>query len=310
MNNELRAGVFVLGMHRSGTSFAAGLMPSVGLAPLRGTEREPGESNAKSNREIEEMRLVNVRLLRSAGHDGFAINPPFVPLGSDSVSPNRLEHARTQFRSRLPDRSWYWKDPRLSLTLPIFLGMLEAGERPYAVVPFRHPIEVALSHRKRDELALPVGLALWEAYVQCAMRAVEGLPTFFVDYSKALAEPAALVERLHDQLHRDGVVGASLDVDSALDWAEPTLRHHDASSREYDGVLLPAQRALHEWLLTQPGFDPAFRAVDLPGPSEWALALMESRAESLRVPEGAARRPPNRISRGLRRLKRSIATSR
>jgi hypothetical protein len=46
---------------------------------------------------------------------------------------------------------------------------------PAVVFVHRHPVEVAASLNKRDRLALPLGLALWESYTRHALRAMEGL---------------------------------------------------------------------------------------------------------------------------------------
>ncbi len=290
-------------MHRSGTSFTAGLMPFAGLRALEGSFRASASSNAKGNREIEELRLVNNRLMRSVGYEWDAIPPPFLPIDVSSVPDALLNEAREQFRSRVPAQPWHWKDPRLCLTLPVFRSLLQADEIPYVVFAFRHPQEVALSLQKRDDISLPLGLAMWEAHNRAALRAVEGLPTFFVGFEQSLAEPGALLERVHGQLVDDGVIDdVPPDRQGAVDWAEPSLRHNQADSDEPSNEVLPAQQMLYDLLCSRPAFEPSCSYEVLEPPSAWSQALMSERWSTRKAAAERRARQRQSSNRGLRRL--------
>ncbi len=57
--------------------------------------------------------------------------------------------------------AWGWKDPRNSLTLPFWQGLLPKLK---TVIIVRNPLEVAYSMRERNGTSYSFGLRLWEIY--------------------------------------------------------------------------------------------------------------------------------------------------
>jgi hypothetical protein len=84
------------------------------------------------------------------------------------------------------------KDPRFSLTLPVWLRYL----RDVSIVfVYRRPDHVAFSLKQRDSMPFEVGLALWEVYCRQALSCLPSLPSVCVsyesltlDYRKALTD--------------------------------------------------------------------------------------------------------------------------
>jgi len=64
----------------------------------------------------------------------------------------RGAEARALVADLLPSTPWAWKDPRLCLTLPFWLEVLDA--RPAMVVCLRNPLEIAASLAERNGFAL------------------------------------------------------------------------------------------------------------------------------------------------------------
>lgn len=94
---------------------------------------------------------------------------------------------------------WVAKDPRLCLTLPLWLQII----RPSCIVLHRDPLEVAQSLHSRDGLPIHAGIALWEAYVRQALANSEGLDRLFIDHAELVTEPERTILRIDEWLaHR------------------------------------------------------------------------------------------------------------
>lgn len=107
---------------------------------------------------------------------------------------------------------WMLKDPRFSLTLPLWAPHLTD---PAAVLVQRNPLEVASSLHKRNGIPLYVGLALWEAYTRAALKATSDMPRILVRYDEILTEPGAFASDLLNKLQEAGVDGLAAPKASA-----------------------------------------------------------------------------------------------
>jgi len=88
-----------------------------------------------------------------------------------------------------------FKDPRTSLTLPIWHGLFpKAG----AVLCVRDPLAVAQSLWQRDKIPLVDGVRLWHSYNQILFRAISilNLPTLVMSYERLLTDPWPEIDRL------------------------------------------------------------------------------------------------------------------
>ena len=158
--------VFILGMHRSGTSCLAGSLEAAGLQ--LGDVVEWAPRNLKGNRESIEIRKLNNRVLEDSGGSWF--NPPARVTWS-------APHKRT--RDRLVAQfqgtgKWGFKDPRTLLTLE---GWLEALPDAQFVGTFRHPTAVIQSLEfASDRLSFDGREQLWIAYNKRLMSAFRERP--------------------------------------------------------------------------------------------------------------------------------------
>lgn len=106
--------IVVLGMHRSGTSLVAGLLHHLGV--FMG-EDFPTDDSPWCHYEDPAFVSLNQQLLTSAG--GSWRNPPSL----ESLwrgSHNYNEQIQRLIRDRYAHNHWGWKDPRTSLTVPIW----------------------------------------------------------------------------------------------------------------------------------------------------------------------------------------------
>ena len=122
------AGVFVLGMHRSGTSAVTRLVSLLGLAtPPDHDLVRPTEKNPKGYWESGVLTRFNEDVLNRFGGTWFS--PPMLP--ADWPTDPRLDGmerlGRALVETVYPAAPWGWKDPRNSLLLPYWRRVLDGA---------------------------------------------------------------------------------------------------------------------------------------------------------------------------------------
>ena len=216
--------ICVLGSSRSGTSLTARLLNLAGvyLGPeeeLLGEDRRQlageGEevlakaaySNPGGHWEHYRLMRLNERILRAFGGDWR--DPPRLPRGWEFSA--ELDDLREEARAIIAGsfgghELWGWKDPRNSLTLPFWQGLLPNVR---CVICLRDPVEVSASLRRRDGIAIAQGERQWLLYFAAALLNTAGKPRLLVSYRSYFDEPAATVARLARFAGRPGVVDGS-----------------------------------------------------------------------------------------------------
>lgn len=163
--------LIVLGMHRGGTSLAAGLAERLGyhMGPY---QRPPDKWNPTGYFEDVEIRDINQKILQAAG--GWWADPP---------SEEAIEYTGGYFRDKMRylvlvhrrlDR-WGWKDPRTCLTAPLWHSCVM---HPKYLVVHRDPQDVVASlmsrevakHRERPERDEDFWTNLYNVYWSRALR--------------------------------------------------------------------------------------------------------------------------------------------
>ena len=141
-------GVFVLGMHRSGTSSLAGMFAAGGLWI--------GDI-ARGHNYMERTDVNHINELILSRFGGTWKRPP------PTVDPARVrrDSILRALRPYAGHPYWVIKDPRFLFTLDAWLPHAGAHR---LVGTFRHPLAVARSLHARDDLPLEQGIALWTRY--------------------------------------------------------------------------------------------------------------------------------------------------
>ena len=236
--------VCVLGVGRSGTSLTARALNVLGvdLGPQE-TMLQPSEINPKGYWEQREVVDLNDEILAALGGEWWC--PPPRPPGwelAEGMAGLRGRIADLVERSFARSSRWGFKDPRTTLTLPIWRAVL--GELDY-VICLRNPLEV----RASAVGALPEGgdeIALWLHYGCEALRLTAGHRRVFVFYEEWLHDADEVAIRLERFLGgADGVRGRASER-AASEW-EPSLRRRRASEDDLarsDDVAIEA-RAFH-----------------------------------------------------------------
>jgi hypothetical protein len=189
--------LFVLGMHRSGTSALTGALAKYGAQPGRSLMPATAD-NPEGYWEDAPLVGLDDALLRALGLRWDSLPPPpsgwrALPIvrrfAADAVKLVADEWGQARFA--------VVKDPRLCRLLPLWVdAFTAAGYEASCVLMARRPQEVAASLARRDQFAPEKSLALWCAHLVEAERDSRGLPRAFVAYDRLLAEPAATLDQL------------------------------------------------------------------------------------------------------------------
>jgi hypothetical protein len=188
----------VLGVHRSGTSVITRSLEAFNIdlgAELLG----PAADNAKGFFEDKAIVDLDQTLLRLAG--GAWDRPWHV----DTDLLRRLstskygKAASIVVRSKLRKSSRVgFKDPRMCILLPFWIPVLQTLDVPvYCIIALRHPLSVAKSLRRRNHLAISVGVRLWSTYMLEAVANAAALwPCSIVEYEALLGDPESELNRM------------------------------------------------------------------------------------------------------------------
>jgi hypothetical protein len=281
----VEAGVFVLGMHRSGTSAATRLISLLGLhTPPEEDLVQPSAKNPKGYWESETLVAFNERLLRSIDCDmGCPIQLQPGWEHDARLDPLRAE-ARCVFREIFPRAPWVWKDPRHCLTFAFWRGALEVD--PVVVLVNRNPLEITASAlRLRQDQGKIYALALWERYLRQALTQMSGLPVFVTDYADVLAGPLAWSEQVHAFLSGAGVPTDVPNEGDVLAFIDAELRHTEFTRADFmdDPEVSEGQRALFVALAELEGRHDSFSAPALPEETPTTEALLAERRRALQL---------------------------
>ncbi len=200
--------LIIIGMHRSGTSFITRLLSELGVYVGRALD---------SHHESICFKRVNRQLLWDQGAhwarpEPFLrrlADPQFVREGAQRAVA-LLEQWRDLYGEVAEGELWGWKDPRNTLTLPIWLKVFPSARVLHVV---RHGIDVALSLYRREwrrylrssrerrmfPPTIGAGYRLWRTYVEVGLRLEQEAPgagVMRLRYEDMLAHPRQSIESL------------------------------------------------------------------------------------------------------------------
>lgn len=237
--------IFVLSMHRAGSSMVTRLINLMGayFAPEGGGTGASAE-NPKGFWERKDIRKLNDETLFACQADWYRVSG-WAP---DRVPENVMEKFNAEAGRIILDmdanRPWVAKEPRFSLLFPLWRRLLEV---PVCVYVHRSPIEVAQSLRSRNGFPIPFGIALWEYYSLAALKASKGLPRVLVHHSALMADPVDTTRKLYADLVDTGVQGLRLPAESEIrGFIDPKYWRERSSRQAAKDLLTPFQRELAE----------------------------------------------------------------
>ncbi|HEY5173905.1 MAG TPA: sulfotransferase, partial [Acidimicrobiia bacterium] len=213
-------GVFVVGMHRSGTSAIAAALEALGLdvgAPERLMAADA--ANPAGYYEMQEIGDLNDEILIALGGawdclpqtpDGWELEPAMTPY---------FRRAASIVGTRLAKNRWLIKDPRIAPLLPLWRRAVL--DRCAAVVIVRDPMEVAWSLALRNGMPILTGLALWSEYNRRTLAGLSGLPVYVCNYDELVSDPLATMTSIRAALASWNELSADAPVEVAAARVKP-----------------------------------------------------------------------------------------
>ena len=268
--NQAKRVIFVLGMHRSGTSSLAGALDACGVWLGDDLIGADPEINAKGYWEHRELVRINEALLEACGQRWFypeASREVLLHL-EEGVGQDCLESSR-RFVEQIPVEGQVFaiKDPRLCLTAPFWYERFrEQGFEVSIIHLLRSHREVARSLEKRDAITPAHSNALWLDYVGAAEEFIRDYPVEFArtEFDSFLANPVEEMESLVAEAR----LPFTVDNKKLSSWVEPGLRHH----RVQDTDVNEDWRGEHaaSVLNALSGTRSQRRACDIDSPHRWS----------------------------------------
>ena len=248
--------ITVLGMHRSGTSVLTRslLTLSVGLG---GNLMSADETqNAKGFWEDLDIVNLNERVLRKVGSGWHHLGPvDRTGLVGAELSDERLEAAEVLGAKLGKYEVFGFKDPRTAILLPFWQCVLnDLDIKEEYLVSVRNPLEVADSLRRRNQIHLEKGVALWMKHLVSILLNTEGRRRLFVDYDALLQHPRTQMERIAKsfELSLPGAQSESYKA-YAKKFLDANLKHHEVSLKELHrsiaapDIVIDFYTALQAW---------------------------------------------------------------
>ena len=192
--------VVVLGMHRSGTSSAAGALVRLGAAAPQHL-LAPNADNERGYWESPVIVDLNDAILAAAGSNWkdwrkFDLNK------IDALKANALRaRAKEALAEEFGDVGFaVMKDPRMCRLMPFWGPVLaEANWSVRALLPIRSPLEVGQSLHCRDGLSPAYGCLLWLRHVLDAEVETRGMARAVLDWPQFLGDRRKALTRVSEQ---------------------------------------------------------------------------------------------------------------
>lgn len=199
--DKKRRVVFILGMHRSGTSAITRLINLLGMdlpdnLMEANTANETGywESGELANRYHEQI----LGAFGSAWDDVF----PIADYYWQSEEAGRYKFALAHYIVREFDNSdgFVLKDPRMCKLVPVWLGVFASlNVQIKVVIPFRNPLEVAGSLHAREGFLKEKSFLLWLRHIVDTEFYTRGLERCFVSYEDLLTDHQKVIDQIASQ---------------------------------------------------------------------------------------------------------------
>ncbi len=220
--------VVILGMHRSGTSFLSQTLQGAGMVPVGDALNEVAADNLTGHWEACDVVRINDRILELSGGSWDAVPEPV-------VSDDAVEARIVEYVARLREHPVSgWKDPRTTLTYPIWRTHLPEHTLIGAV---RHPVRVAESLRTRQGWPLEKSLALWADYNERLLRIADEREVLWFDFDAAPERIAADVRAVCGRI---GLAIPNAEIFNEF------LRHHESDADCPDARAAGIYRQLRE----------------------------------------------------------------
>lgn len=194
--------LFLVGMHRSGTSALCAALHACGASFGSGLLGPMERVNERGFWESAEVVALNERLLALTGASWYSVTSAHLKIDwtSSPFDAERREAEVVLGRGFGPGPLEVVKDPRFCITLPFWLALCKKMGLPTSVcVMNRTPAEVCQSLEDRDGFPVGYGIRLLRTYLQGIAASVPK-DALYATYARLLAEPVHMLRELEKSL--------------------------------------------------------------------------------------------------------------
>lgn len=216
--------LFVLGMHRSGTSAISRALEALGV-DFGEHLIAPSEDNQRGFWEDRDLVSLNDKVLATEGLRWDSVRMTQFDSVTATHTTALRSNALTILREHFAERPLFGiKDPRICRLLPFWQSLIEElGARQKYLFIIRNPISVAQSLAQRNGFALEKSSLLWLHYVFAALEFLEQQPYCLLDYDALLQDPEP---ELRHAIKTLALPGNMRVVTKAVKSIEVDLGHH------------------------------------------------------------------------------------
>lgn len=252
MNHAQKRVIFVLGMHRSGTSLTTGILNALGVS-LGDELIPPDENNRLGYFESPTVGRIHDHLLRALGSAWYA-STTVKPLPNQWWRLPAVQPFKQQLRDLVLHQLgvsggvWAFKDPRTCRLLPLWHDIIaEIGASSSYMLVVRSPQEVARSLQARDGLSPLRSEMLWLEHtaeaILCAPASLETVVDYDRWFTDAREQAARMIAGLQLAPPDHNVLDTAIARLVAGD-----LRHHRIENTAFHLLLT---RDLYDALLAR-----------------------------------------------------------
>jgi len=246
----MRNAIVVLGMHRSGTSMVSGILELAGF-DLGKHQWQADHANAKGYFENSQVGIFNDQLfsqMHRTWYDTLLLPDNWWLFPEILRKVDRLaEIIRDEFEST---SFLLFKDPRISILLPFYLMAFEKLRiRPYFIINFRKPSEVAASLKKRNNLSISKSLILWMDYTLQAELFTRNHNRIFIQYDQVLANPIAFLKHLFNHFKLEHQPPSS-QVQRITEFVEKELNHQSGQNVADQTIIPESVKNMYDLICT------------------------------------------------------------
>jgi hypothetical protein len=241
----MKTALFILGMHRSGTSALARVVNLLG-ADLGSNLMEAASDNQKGFFEDEKVVAIHEALFCELGlswKDSIPLPDGWKDSEAAAGAKAKIgELLDTEFADLL---LWAMKDPRQCRFMPLWLPLLkERGITPKIILTYREPEEVAASLKARGDMNREAALHCWMSYTLEAYLDTVSCPQTIVSYDALMKDWRKVARQIAKELECEwpsSLEEAAEEIDGFL---SPDLRHHQGKKEDYPKIVAALLRLL------------------------------------------------------------------
>lgn len=290
-SGRIAAGVVVLGSGRSGTSaitraFIASGFFAGGEDKLYGAD----VGNPLGHYEALSVLELNKKILSDFGCNWWADAPTAEEqLSRRTELTPRLKAVLDELIASTDGAPAVLKEPRINGLLPLWQPVLEGVLHP--VLAVRDPLEIALSHSRRDGTSLSHALASWECQTRLVLKSLHGRTVTVAPYADLMAQSELAAALVRDAaLHLEQARARHVRPDDANSALDPKMYNEKAATLVRNDCLTVSQTMLWQYLKDLPLGDTLIEATpaDLRRSSSASQAATRKESERVQLLEAHA----------------------